>query len=120
MKMHEAPVNFNEWISPGSIKFAEASPVDEFCANHISGYQNNRYEAIALSVSYGSMIDIVVYAIDKEYLGKGEYSNGKLPVKQFSLNNLYIKNLLPYIDEMHFCVQTGRYKIEEITLINLK
>lgn len=113
------PVNFREWISPGTIKFVESSPVDDFCTLHIPGYEVNRYEAIALRIYYGSKMDIIIYAIDKEYLGKGEYSNGRLPVKQFCLHNLYLKELLPYIDEMHFCVQTGRYPLDEIELLNL-
>jgi hypothetical protein len=101
-----------------SVKFKPGSPLNEFCAQHIPNYNPARFEILAMRVYYGKEIAVTLYAVDKEHLGKGTYDGLKIPVKKFRLNNLFLKDLLPFIDECNFTLTTGLYPLADMEVIN--
>src|SRR5947208_3018925 len=94
-----------------SIKFKNASPLSEFCEKRIPNYNASRFDVLALRVYYGREIIVTLFAVDKEHLGKDEYADGKIPVKKFKLQNIHLKDLLPFIEECNFTLTTGMYPL---------
>lgn len=101
-----------------SVKFKPGSPVNEFCAKHIPGYNPERFEILAIRVYYGHELIVTFFAVDKEHLGHDPYEEGRIPVKKFKLDNLHVKDFLPFIDECNFTVSTDEYLLEDMEVIN--
>ena len=104
--------------SCGMIKFVDTCPIDIFLAEHIADYEYRRHEVIGLNLRYSDGIKLIIYALDKAYLDKGEFIEGRLPVKQFTLSGMYFNKLLPYIEEMQFNVYVKGYCLEDMEIIH--
>jgi hypothetical protein len=108
----------DDLAGPMSVKFKTGSPVEDFCAKRIEGYNPERYKVLALRLFYGKEIVLTIYAVDKEHFGRGKYAEGVVPVKKFKLNNLYLRDLLPFIEECNFTLTTGEYPVKDMEVIN--
>ncbi|MDB5228944.1 MAG: hypothetical protein JWN78_3137 [Bacteroidota bacterium] len=101
-----------------SIKFKSRDSFNEYCADHIPNYNTERFEILAIRVYHGRETSVTVYAVDKERMGRGNYSEGKIPVKKFRLNNIRLMDLLPFIDECNFTLTTGIYPLADMEVVN--
>ena len=100
-----------------SLNFVPGSPVDEFLEKHIENYTTERFEILAIRVYYGKEIILTVYAVDKFHLTSNGGSE-KIPVKKFKLPHLHFKDILDFVADFNFTVTTGKYRLEDMVVIN--
>lgn len=82
----------------------------------LTGYNTERFEAVALRVFIENTPLVTVYAIDKFKQVKPDFK-GKLPVhkfkKEMSFDELFYK-----LKNVNFTVTTGEYDIEDMEVVN--
>ena len=100
-------------IIPGmiSIAFKEGDDLNSLCAR-LTGYNTERFSAVALRMYTGEETIVTVYAVDK--LKKAESS---LPVHKFKLE-ISLKDFLNEIRQMNFTVSDDRYDLWDMEVIN--
>lgn len=101
-----------------AITLAKGITLDDFCAEHISTYNRDRFEAIAVRLFEGNETVVTIYALDKMKQYDGNFDTGKIPVKKFKLNMLSVKDLFRYCASFNFTLTNGKYPVEEMEVIN--
>lgn len=82
----------------------------------LAGYDENRFEAIALRVFIEKNPIITLYALDKER-AKRPGADGKLPVHKFKIEMSFDDFFLRF-KQFDFTVSSGNYNIEDMEVIN--
>ena len=99
-------------------KFSNGQTLDDFCVEHIAGYNRNRFEAIALRLFVGKETIITIYALDKIRQEGTTYDHSKIPVKKFKIDTLSADALFSYCDSLNVTLDTGNYAIEDMEVMN--
>jgi hypothetical protein len=107
MLLTEEAILRKDLEGPMAIRFKTNRSLNMYCAEHITGYDPDRYEAVALQLYYEHEPVITVYAIDKTGQHETEFDPEKMPVKKFKRSFDFLKDLLPLIKECNFTVITG-------------
>ena len=76
--------------------------LNELCARHVPGFDNNRYRIIAIRVYAGTEFIVTVYANDLKHS-----ENTKLQVKKFKIETLSHTEFYNYVYGYNFTVFNG-------------
>lgn len=99
-----------------SVQLANDQTLDQFCADHISEYHEDRYEAVSIRIMVGAEIVITVYAIDKMHVHGG--AEEKIPVKKFKLALLQLGDLLSYCGGFRLSLVKPDFNLSNMEVIN--
>lgn len=91
--------------------------LDDFCIQHIPGYNPDRMEAIAVRLYAGKENYITVFALDKNVQENSAVVADQLPVLKFRINQVSPEMLFAFFAEYNFTLSTGNYDLEDMVVI---
>jgi hypothetical protein len=101
-----------------SLKLKANKQIEEFCERYFKNYNRDQFEVVALRFYYGKEIIVTLYALDKIRQDGTNFNHNKLPVKKFKSSTVSFEDILPYVNELNFTLNTGNYSVEDIEVIN--
>ena len=101
-----------------SAKLANNQTLDDFCTDHISEYNKDRFEAFAIRIFLGNESIITVYALDKSRQEDSAIHPGRFPVKKFKLPDFPISSIFSYFSSFNCTLSNGNHNIDEMEVMN--
>lgn len=99
-----------------AVKFFNERHLEELCLKHISGYEIERFEIVAIRVFAGKEFIVTVYAADKN--SHKTTSGNKFAVKKFKIENIEPSEILKYVEAFNLTVGDDAYHLDEMEITN--
>lgn len=104
----------------GTLKvvMANSLTLDDFCAEQITDYNRDRFEAFAIRLFVGDETVITVYAVDKIRQEDSTADPSKVQVKKFKITGVSLSAVFAYCSSFNCTLNTGNYDIEDMEVTN--
>lgn len=101
-----------------AVTMANGKTLDDFCVQHITDYNRDRFEAFAIRLFSGKETVITVYAVDSIRQEDNDLKSEKIAVKKFKINTLPVNELFSYCSSFNCTLTTGNYALEDMEVMN--
>ena len=101
-----------------AVTLANKQTLEDFCAEHIPDYNQERFEPVAIRFFVGKETIITVYAIDKVRQKDSDLPDNKMAVKKFKISTLTVIDLFSYCASLNFTLTTGKYPLDSMEVMN--
>lgn len=104
----------------GTLKVVMANnlTLDDFCAEHLTDYNRDRFEAFAIRLFVGDETIITVYAVDKIRQEDSVADPSKVQVKKFKITGVSLSAVFAYCSSINCTLNTGNYEIDDMEVTN--